>query len=794
MKKYELSPSELKLSCPSGFFKFDTTEELDSFNGIIGQERALEALNTGVSINVKGYNMFLVGASGIGKTAYALEVVNKMAKKKKIPNDWCYVYNFDNPNEPIAIDLPAGSGAVFKEDLDLFIKNILKEIPRAFNNENYTSEKNTIMKNFEEKKKALMNLLDETAAKQNFKIYNTDGSIYFMPILHGKAIDEEDYTKLDDKLKKDIEIKSNILQSETLEIMKRIKDVEQSANTKVAQWEDNIAIFAVGFQINDLKTKYKRNKNIVKLLENIQRDILKNISYFCNQKDVCDNTNAQAQINTFKPWDNYRVNLFVDNSHLTSAPVITDLNPTFNGLFGKLEYEKSYGSLKTDHTMIINGLIHKANGGFLILQAKDLMTNTILWETFKRSIRNRSIQIDVTRDTSQNISITSLKPLEIPLDIKVLLIGTEALYNNLSSVDPDFKKLFKIKVDFDTCFDKSDDNIKKISMFISGFCRHEDLPHFTNAAVSKMVEYSSRLAGNQLKLSAQFNDFGEIISEAATIAILRKSKCVCDIDVEQAIKNNSYRNGKVDNNIFELIKDGSMLISTSGSKIGQINGLTVINTLDETFGKPVRITANTFVGKSGVVNIEREVALSGSSHSKGILILSSYLGENFAQDMPLALTASICFEQLYGGVDGDSASSTELYAILSSLSNVPINQALAVTGSVNQKGEVQVIGGVTEKIEGFFKICKSNGLNKENGVIIPFKNVQNLNLSEEIIDAVKSGLFHIYAIKTIDEGIELLTGVPAGKLDAKGTYPPGSINYLVYEKLKKYAKISASYN
>ena len=491
-----------------------------------------------------------------------------------------------------------------------------------------------------------------------------------------------------------------------------------------------------------------------------------------------------------KPWLNYRVNLFIDNSNLEGAPVIMDSNYSYHNIFGKLEYENYYGSLKTDHTMLKAGLLQKANGGYIIFQAKDLLANQLCYEALKKALRIKETSIENTADQRSSMVMVSLKPEPIPLDIKVILIGNANIYHSLLAMDTDFRKLFKAKVEFEDDAPRTEENVIKLARFIHGFCEQEGLAHLDKYAVAKIIEYASRLADNQNKLSTRFNDLSQIIGEACTWAKMSKSKVVKEEHVIKALEERIERIKKYDAKYTEMIKENTLLISTSGAKVGQINGLTVMTIGDYTFGKPAKITANTYVGKRGIVDIEREVELSGSSHSKGVLILNGYIGELFAQDIPLSLTASICFEQLYNGVDGDSASSTELYALLSSLSDLPINQSIAVTGSVNQKGEIQPIGGVNAKIEGFYHICKMRGLDGSHGVMIPIQNVMNLNLSDEVVEAVKNKKFHIYTVSTIEEGIEILTGVPAGKKDKNGNFPAGTVNYLVYEKLKKYANVS----
>ena len=491
-----------------------------------------------------------------------------------------------------------------------------------------------------------------------------------------------------------------------------------------------------------------------------------------------------------KPWLNYRVNLFVDNSNLEGAPVIMDSNYTYSNIFGRLEYENQFGTLKTDFTMLKPGLLHQANGGYIILQAKDLLQNQICYDYKKKALTVKELNIENGMEQRSSMVMISLKPKPIPLDIKVILIGDANIYHTLLSFDSDFRKLFKIKVEFEDDAPKTLENMNKLSKFVYSFCDKEGLLHLDKEAMAKVVEFASKLADDKQKLSTKFNDIGEIVGEASTWAKLSKAKVVTKDYVQKALDERIERVKKYDERYVEMIEKNTLLISTDGFEVGQINGLTVMTIGDYSFGKPSKITANTYLGKNGIINIEREVELSGSSHSKGVLILTGYIGEMFAQEMPLSLTASICFEQLYGGVDGDSASSTEAYALLSSLSGIPINQSIAVTGSINQKGEIQPIGGVNEKIEGFYQICKIRGLTGNHGVIIPKQNVRNLHLSDEIISKVKEGKFHVYAISTIEEGIEILTGVPAGKKDKLGHFPAGTVNYLAYEKLKKYAKIS----
>ena len=787
--KNELNYKNLKISCDPSIFKFKTTEELDNIETGIGQERGIRALEFGLNVDINGYNLYLEGPAGVGKTMYTKHYLDKISKKQKTPCDWCYIYNFENPNEPIALPLHAGQGKEFKEQMDAFIKDIKNDLKNTFNNEDFEKEKALISQTYEEKREALMVKLNKKSEKYGFQVKSAQNGIYMMPIINGKAIEQEEFEKLDDETKQNFEDNSSIVQEQILQVISEIKNIEQESQKKLSEWQSNVALLTINAHINYIRSKFKRNKKISTFLENIKKDILKNIDYFLVEPQIETQQMPGPRPEPPKPWENYRINLFIDNSAQEGAPVIMDSNYSYHNIFGKLEYENYYGSLKTDYTMLKPGLLHKANGGYIIFQAHDLIENSVCYEGLKKALRQKQLLIENTADPRSPMVMVSLKPEPIPLDLKVIIVGDEQIYQTLLAVDYDFRKLFKIKVEFEDSSDNTEENMNKLARFIHGFCEQEQLPHLDPSAVAKIMEYSSRLADNQDKLSTRFNDLAQIIGEAATWAKMKKSKIVTAEFVDMALSERANRIKKYDSMYTEMIKENTLLIDTTGAKVGQINGLTIMNIGDYMFGKPVKITATTYTGKNGVINIEREVDLSGSTHSKGVYILSGYLGEKFAQDIPLSLTASICFEQLYNGVDGDSASSTELYAILSSLSGIPINQSFAVTGSVNQKGEIQPIGGVNEKIEGFFQICKMRGLDGTHSVMIPIQNQKNLNLSNEVVDAVKNGLFHIYAISTIDEGIELLTGVPAGKKDSNGNFPAGTINYLAYEKLKKYADI-----
>ncbi len=793
--KNELDYKNLKMTCNPNIFAFDTTEELEPIQEGIGQDRGIKALEFGLQVDVKGYNLYLEGPSGVGKTMCTKNYLQKIAAKKKVPFDWCYIYNFDNPNEPIAVSLPAGQGKEFKDSMDGFIKEIRKDIRKTFNNDDFEKEKAIIKQEYEAKRYALLEKLNEDASKYNFQVKAAQNGIYMMPIVNGKAIEEEEFEQLDEEIKQQYEEKSILVQEQIMNVISQIKEIERQSDKKISEWQSNVALLTVNVHINYLKSKYKRNKKINKFLNDVKQDVLKNIPTFLEDPNKQPQNIQQNPINKKPdPCLNYRVNLFVDNSNREGAPVIMDSNYSYHNIFGTLEYENYYGSLKTDHTMLKPGLMQQANGGYIIFQAKDLLANGSCYEALKKALRIKELGIENANEQRSSMVLISLKPEPIPLNLKVILIGNSNIYQTLLAMDSDFRKLFKIKVEFEETAEISKDNLNKLARIVHGFCAHEELPHLDKDAMAKLVEYSSKLAGSHSKVSTKFDDLIQVVGEAATWAKLSRSKTVTAKFIDKALSERIERVKKYDEKYLEMIKENTLLINTSGYEVGELNGLTVMTIGDYTFGKPAKITVNTYTGKNGIINIEREVEISGPSHSKGVLILTGYLGEMFAQDIPLCLTASICFEQLYNGVDGDSASSTELYGLLSSLSEVPINQAIAVTGSVNQKGQIQPIGGVNEKIEGYFQVCKVRGLDGSHGVMIPIQNVDNLQLSDEVVQAVKDKKFHIYSVSTIEEGIEVLTGVQKKKKDKDGHFPAGTINYLVYEKLKKYADISSKSN
>ena len=626
--KNELNYKDLKMTCNPNVFDFDTTADLEAIQDGIGQDRGIKALEFGLQVDVKGYNIYIEGPSGVGKTLYTKNYLNKLASKKKVPSDWCYIYNFDNPNEPIAVELPAGQGKEFKEAMEGFIKEIRKDIRKTFNNDDFEKEKALIKQQFEEKRSALLDKLNQDASKNNFQVKTAQNGIYMMPIVDGRVIEEEEFDKLSDEIKKEYEEKSLIVQEQIMNTISQIKEIERASDKKISEWQSNVALLTVNVHINYLKSKYKRNKKINKFLNDVKTDVLKNIPTFLEDPQKIQAMQPNPAMRKPDPCLNYRVNLFVDNSNKDGAPVIMDSNYSYNNIFGALEYENYYGSLKTDHTMLKPGLLQQANGGYIIFQAKDLLANGACYESLKKALRIKEVGIENHAEQRNSMVLISLKPEPIPLNLKVILIGNSNIYQTLLSMDSDFRKLFKIKVEFEETAEINDENLNKLAQIIHGFCEHQELPGLDKNAMARLVEYSSKLAGSHSKVSTRFDDLMQIVGEAATWAKLSKSKVVTEKYINKALAERIERVKKYDEKYLEMIKENTLLIDTSGYKVGQLNGLTVMSVGNYTFGKPAKITVNTYTGKSGIVNIEREVEISGPSHSKGVLILTRIFRRN----------------------------------------------------------------------------------------------------------------------------------------------------------------------
>lgn len=780
-ENYLVPLDRLKRKCDPSIFQYNTTEELSVSRELIGQKRAMEALKFGLSISKKGYNIFVSGLIGTGRNSYSYLVAKEFASKKAPPRDWCYVYNFKNPKAPKAISLERGQGKVFKREIENIIKDVEEEIPKALTSKEYENSKNLIYNTYQRKAQDILNQLNHMAKEYNFIFKQTERGILSIPLKGGRPMTDKELDELSEEEIEQLMELSNQLGQEAFDYVKKVREVEKELIEAIDGLKESKVSQVLTMNIDDLIKKYQDNPSIYEYLKDMKSDIGKNYKMFIREDDRNPIENIFVIGDRKEDFmKRYEVNLFIDNSDMEEAPVIKEMNPTYYNLFGKVEYVNELGGLRTDHTKIRAGSLHEANGGYIIIQAKDILQSSYSWESLKRALTTEKLKVE--NITGLNIISETLRPEPIPLDVKVIIIGDYMMYQLLYYYDDDFKKLFKIRADFDVEMDRDEENIKKIGSFVAYQCKEEGLKPFHKTALATIIEQSSRIAEHQDKLTAQFNELVEILYEADSWADMRNGEIITKDDVEKAIKKKRYRNDTYEEKLLELIDKDYLLIDIEGEKIGEINGLSIIDSGQYVFGRPSKITVNTYAGKDGIINIEREVEQSGNIYDKGVLILSGYLGEKYAQDFPLSLTASITFEQSYSGIDGDSASSTELYALLSSLSGKPIKQYIAVTGSVNQKGEIQPIGGVNEKIEGFYKVCKLKGLTGKEGVIIPYRNIQNLMLDDEVIEAVENNLFKIYAVKTIDEGIEILTGI-------KGDI----INLLVQEKLEYFSKLSREY-
>lgn len=789
-----------------------TSKDVTILEGVIGQDRAVKSMEFGLSMNAPGYNIFVLGSQGTGKSTYTQSVVSKIAAKSNVPNDWCYINNFSEWDKPLAISLPSGKGKEFQKDMDKLIANLTVYIPKAFESSNFQQQKDLLVQKVNERMSSILREIEKIATDAGFGIQQSGQRILLIPLKDNKLITPDEYKELDIEKREEIDSKRTKIASEIDEKIRDGQVSQRKAEEQAMELEKQTAYKAAEPLVRQLKEKYKDIDEIVNYLEKALKDAAENHSIFRSAVSVVldefvtedqdsldyaddDEDNLfDAKILETKdsknPFTRYKVNLFVNNENNEGAPVIAESNPYYYNLFGKIEYKNQMMTTMTDFTMIKAGAVQRANGGYLILQAKDLLMDPYAWDALKKALKYKQAVVENIGEQSRFIPTVTLKPQPIPLNVKVILVGSY-LYYSLLSGDEDFKKLFKVNVDFDVEMDRTSENIQHYVSFIGSMCERENLKHLNCSAMARVIEFGSRLADNQNKLSTRFNVVGEIIYEASALAESEtyNSEFVDATHVEMAIKNRKYRSNMIEEKMQKQILDKKVLIDTEGEVVGQVNGLSVMNSSGYSFGLPSRITARTYSGREGIINIERETEMSGNIHSKGVLTLNGYLGGKFAQEKQLGLTAQVTFEQLYGGVEGDSASSTELYAILSSLSGVPIKQSLAVTGSVNQMGEIQPIGGVNEKIEGFFDICSLKGLTGNQGVIIPESNVDNLMLKDEVIEAVNNNMFHIYAVKKIEEGIEILTGVPAGEPNSFGEYPKDSIFYLADQKLKEYNKI-----
>ncbi len=777
---------ELYYSCEPGDLPFKTTSEITALTETIGQKRALSALKFGLDIESHGFNIYILGESGTGKLTTIKTILQEKSKNQSVPDDWCYVYNFENKDIPRALSLPAGTGVSLQKDMDELISVLQQEIPKIFESKEYEKQRTKILDEFHQGQKKHFTDLEIEAKAKDFMLRKTVSGLVLVPVkTTGEALSEEEYENLEPEVKKRIETIGRELQEKLDDLIRVVRDEEKKIKDMMKDLEREASLTAIGHRIAELKGKYKENADIPHYLDQVQEDILEHIDDFNPQEESAP---ALPFVKPPKPepsFYRYSVNVLVNNRDLKGAPVVIESNPTYYNLFGRLEHKLQYGMAMTDFTMIKAGSLQQANGGYLVIDALELLKNIFAYDALKRTIKDREIKTEDIWEQYRLISTVSLRPQAIPFNVKIVLIGNPRLYYLLYNLDEEYRELFKVKADYENRMDRNVETMLKYASFVKTKCVERGLQPFERNAVARIIEYGSRLAEHQRKLSAKFSDIADLLREADHWSRQNNHTVVTAKDVEKALEEKIYRGNKVEEKILEATREGTILIDTEGAVVGQVNGLSVIDLGDYRFGTPSRITAKSFAGRAGVVNIERETKMSGKIHEKGILILTAYLGGKYAFRQPLSLTAYLTFEQLYGGVEGDSATCAEVYALLSSIAGVPLKQSIAITGSMNQHGEVQPIGGVNEKVEGFFGVCKLSGLNGKHGVIIPKRNMMHLMLKEKVVDAVVDGKFSIYCIENIEDGIEILTGMVPGELQSDGTYSEGTFNYMVSKRLQE---------
>ena len=794
-KVYEEVPVEqLRWRCNPEVLPFETTQAIQACEEVIGQERAQEAIRLGLNIHSVGYNIFVTGLTGTGRFTTIKCILEELNIQGKIPNDFCYVNNFKNPDMPHMLILPPGQGNAFKKEMETLIETLKKKIPLMFENETYLNKKKEVVEKFRNRQAEMFREFEKKVNKEGFALVQVQMGPYsrpgIFPLIEGNPVNIEQLESMveEEKFSKEelerLKEKQTQLINELENIFKETRKAEKEIKEELASLDNEVISPAVKDSISDIKEKFDYEK-VRQYLDEVQEDILTNLGRFREKEETPPPIPGLVLPQTVDSFSEYQVNVLVDNSETKGAPIIVETTPNYRNLFGTIErvVERS-GIWKTDFLHIKAGSFLRANGGYLIFNALDALMEPWVWQALKRTLKNQVIEIQ-TYDPFYFFSTSALKPEPIECNTKVILIGDTRIYYLLYSLDDDFKKIFKIKADFDSMMNKDNNRIQQYASFIRKICDEDKLRPFDRTGIAAVVEYGVRIAGRQKKLSTRFHLIADLLREANYWAEKDGSDVVTEAHVDKAIEEKNYRVNLIEEKIQEMIDDGTILIDSDGMVVGQVNGLSVYNLGDHMFGKPSRITAKTSLGKAGIINIEREAEMSGPIHNKGVYILAGYLRGKYAQDKPITMSASLCFEQSYSGVEGDSASSTEIYALLSSISGLPLRQDIAVTGSVNQKGEIQPIGGVNEKIEGFFDVCKAKGLSGKQGVMIPHLNVDDLMLRKDVVQAVKEQKFHIYPVKTIDQGIEILTGVEAGERLEDGRFKEGTVNALVDQKLRE---------
>ena len=793
----ELKPDQLYRKCNPQSFSFSTTVDIDEEVNLVGQERVSDAIDFGMNISHPGYNIFVLGPSGMGKRKIVREFFEKKAKSDPTPADWIYVHNFDYPDQPHAIELPPGMGTDYQQDIDNLIDEMQTALSAAFESEEYQNRRQAIFESFKDKQADLFNQLQEKAKQKGLTMIKTPSGIAFAPRDEEGILSPEEVNNLSDDKRDNIKNAIEDLQEKLQKILQQVPLWQREAKQEIKKLNKEMANFAIGGLINELIEEYQAYQKIIEHIEQIQNQIIENADDFLpdESQEVTSFLEAlsQQRDRSSARMNRFKVNVVIDNSNRDGAPVIFENNPTYTNLIGRFDHYAHMGTLMTDFRMIKPGALHRSNGGYLILDALKILNQPFAWEALKRALQSREVEIESIGQALSLISTVSLKPEPIPLSLKIALVGNRLLYYLLIQYDPEFSEYFKVQADFESEIEWNNNHQDLYAKLIATIIKREKARPFSRQAVARVIEECARQASDSERLNTRMQDLNEMIIEADYWASQHKRDIVSDEDVQQAIDEKIRRGDRLRDKVHESILREITAISTDGDKIGQINGLSIYTLGSIMFGKPTRITAQISLGKGQVIDIEREVDMGGPIHSKGVLILAGFLKGRYAQNIPLSLSASLVFEQSYGGVDGDSASSTELYVLLSAIAKVPLKQNLAVTGAINQHGDVQAIGGVNQKIEGFYDICKKRGLTGDQGVLIPKANIKHLMLRKEVIDSVSAGEFHIYPVEHIDQGIEILTGIKAGKKQADGTYPKDTINGMVKERLERMAKRLAQF-
>ncbi len=783
----ELAAADLRCACDADLFDFTTTAELEPLDEVIGQQRAVQAIAFGLEMASPGYNIFVTGRDGTGKSTISRDLSRRFAANRPTPDDWLMVNNFKDEYRPRAIRMPAGQGAFFARKISRVVQDLKVALPNALENESYLERKGHLEKDYSEKRTRLLDQLEKLAAAHGLQISRTPSGFIPVPIIDGKPATQESFLQLPEDKRGVIERSVAAVQTELETTGKEIGRLKQALQNEIEKLTAEVASFVVGNRLSILKEEYRGLAGILGFLDELQQDIVENAALFASEA-AGEGRGPQAVGELSGPRNElvrYDVNVLVDRCTTRGAPVIFESNPTYQNLFGRIEKQALMGTLASDFSMVKAGSLLTADGGTLIMEMEQVLLNAHVWDGLKRALQNKQLHIEDLA-AGPLLGSVGLRPAPIPIDVKVILLGSYELFQALQDNDSKFNKLFKVRADFDDEVERSALTVQLYARFIARVCREEQLLPFTPDGAAAIVEYGQKATANKRKLSLRFGQVIGVLKEADYWARRQGVETVTDSEVVKAFSEFRFRNNLYEEKIHEAYADGTILIDVSGAAIGQVNGLAVHQIGEISFGRPARITAETYLGAPNVINVEREADLSGRTHDKGILILSGYLGRTFAQRYAFSLTISVAFEQSYAGVDGDSASSAELFAIVSSLADVPIKQGIAVTGSVNQKGRIQSIGGVNQKIEGFFEVCQSKGFTGEQGVVIPAGNVQNLMLKRAVVDAVREGRFHIYPIHTASEGIAILTGMPAGEPNRFGTYPVATVYGRAQKKLKHY--------